>query len=165
MPPTLCMKPWFLSGGKGVSGRHRIGVLMAHTWWLLSRRLRHCSTTQQYKGKLCEAWKSWVVVAQWLEHWWLKPEALGSIPWRPIFFTHFIVVLSPPWNETVFNIHIVILLGFLFSIATCSWNVVILMFTLCVCVCVRVCVERGGGGLAWANYASISMIITSVPKH
>ncbi len=30
------------------------------------------------KGKMWESWKSRVVVAQWLEHWWLKPVAW---PW------------------------------------------------------------------------------------
>ncbi len=48
----LIHKLWLLSGGGGVSGRHRKGVLMAHNWWSVEYETAASGTTQQYKGKM-----------------------------------------------------------------------------------------------------------------
>ena len=39
------------------------------------------------------SWKSWVVGTQWLEHWWLKPVVLGSIPRQQLRFFHIFPLL------------------------------------------------------------------------
>ncbi len=41
------------------------------------------------------SWKSRVVVAQWLEHWWLKPVDLGSIPGDDLDFHFFSFAFFP----------------------------------------------------------------------
>ncbi len=81
-------KLWLLSRGGGVSSRHQKGVLTAHNWWSVEYETAASGTTQQYKGKMWESWKSRVVIAQWLEHRWLKLVALGSNPWRQLRFFH-----------------------------------------------------------------------------
>ncbi len=48
----LIHKLWLLSGGEGVSGRHRKGALTAHNWWSVEYETTASSTTQQYKGKM-----------------------------------------------------------------------------------------------------------------
>ncbi len=45
-------KLWLLSGGGGVSGRHRKGVLTAHNWWFVEYETAASCTAQQYKGKM-----------------------------------------------------------------------------------------------------------------
>ncbi len=87
-------KLWLLSGGRGVFGRHQKGVLTAHNWWSVEYETAASGATQQYKGKIWRSWRSRVVVAQWLEHWWLKPVALGSIPGDYQDF-HFFPLLFP----------------------------------------------------------------------
>ncbi len=66
--------------GEVFPSRHRKGALTAHNWWSVEYKIAASGTTQQYKGKMWRSWKSKVVVAQWLEHWWLNPVVLGSIP-------------------------------------------------------------------------------------
>ena len=86
--PFQIHKLWLLSG-RGVSGLLPKGVLTAHNWWSVEYATAASSTTQQYKGKTWRSWKSRVVVAQCLEHWWLKPVDLGSIPSDDQDFTFF----------------------------------------------------------------------------
>ncbi len=45
---------WLLSGGGGVSGRHRKGILTAHNWWSVEYETAASGTTQQYKGGKCD---------------------------------------------------------------------------------------------------------------
>ncbi len=47
--------------------------------------------------------RSRVVVAQWLEHWWLKPVALGSNPGRQLRFSHIFTLFffQTPLGEKV----------------------------------------------------------------
>ncbi len=57
----------------------------------------HCllqSHTQQTTNYVLSEHILWVVVAQWLEHWWLKQGVLGLIPQRQLrFFTFFLCSL------------------------------------------------------------------------
>ena len=43
----LIHKLWLLSGGGGVSGRHRKGVLTAHNWWSVEYETAASGNTQQ----------------------------------------------------------------------------------------------------------------------
>ncbi len=98
-------KLWLLSGGRSVSvdtekvfWRHIIGGL-------LSTVLQQAGTTQQYKGKMWRSWESWVVVAQWLERWWLKPVALSSISGDNQDFSFFFLCFFPDpvkWEESFY---------------------------------------------------------------
>ena len=46
-----------------------------------------------------------VVVAQWLEHWWLKPVALGSIPGDNQDFSFFsFAFFQTPLGEKVLTV-------------------------------------------------------------
>ncbi len=50
-----------------------------------------------------------VVVAQWLEHWWLNPAALGSIPGdNQDSFTFFLCFFPDPFRWESFNLIIII---------------------------------------------------------
>ncbi len=90
------MAPFLRSG---VSGRHQKGVLTAHNWWSVEYETAASgTTTQQYKGKMWRSWKSRVVISQWLEHWWLKPVALGSILETTKIFQFFQLLFSSPFR-------------------------------------------------------------------
>ncbi len=56
------------------------------------------------------SWKSRVVVAQWLEHWWLKPVALGSIPGDNQDFLFFFLCFFP---ESFYQTCVTLELGFI----------------------------------------------------
>ncbi len=78
----------------------------SHQCWSVEYETAASGTTQQYKGKMWRSWKSWVVIAQWLEHWWLKPVVLGSIPQKQLrFFSHFSFAFFPdPFKWESFNV-------------------------------------------------------------
>ncbi len=85
-------KLWLLSGGRGVSGRHRQGVLTAHNWCSVEYETAASGTTQQYKKKCKCIGSRGVVIGQWLEYRWLKVVALGLIPSSNQDFSFFFFV-------------------------------------------------------------------------
>ncbi len=84
-------KLWLLSRGGGVSTekvfwRHIIGGLL--------RTKLQQAVLHSIKEKIWRSWKLRVVVAQWLEYWWLKPVSLGSIPGDNQYFSFFSFTFS-----------------------------------------------------------------------
>ena len=81
------------------------------------------------------SWKSWVVVGQWLQQWWLKPQVkvrLSVGDWY--FFTFFLCFSLNPskWERFLWRVNVIYILAIrlcshcLFSLWS-GWNVYLLL--------------------------------------